>query len=84
MLVTIDCSDFLPLKENEYKILYLEEMNCPHDDMTLISNDTVKTFPELKLDNILRKIVFNYQYAIDLNTKYIKEESVSKNIMVKI
>lgn len=83
LLVAIDCSDLLPLKENEYKIIYLEELNCPHVDKAF-SNESVKIFPELKLDNILRRIVFNYQYAIDLNTKYIKEESVSKNIMVSI
>lgn len=71
----------MPLRQNEYKIVHIKEIDC----IEINQNDNaIKYLPQLKENNILKKITINYSYLSDINAKYIKEQTIHKNIQVKL
>lgn len=81
MKVNVDCEDFLPLKEDEYKIITLKE---PNEFCEKIMNEETfcKFLPQLKPDNVLKRITLSYSYFSDINSAYLKEETIFKDILV--
>jgi len=79
--VQLDCEDLLPLQENHYKIIHLKESEA-------ISNfigdqyNFYKNLPELKSNNVLKRITLTFSYFSDVNSAYLKEETIYKDIQV--
>lgn len=71
----------MPLEENEYKIIHLKEKDLPYD-LNSDKHNFFKELPELKNDNILKRITLNFTYFSDVNSAYIKEETIFKEIKV--
>ena len=73
----------LPLKEDQYKIIHLKE---PDSASGLIPEkdkyNYLKDLPELKTNNVLKRITLTFTYFSDMDSTYTKEETIFKDIQV--
>lgn len=71
------------MKEDEYRIIHLKEPS----EMQDFSNDHCnfyKALPELKGNNVLKRITLSFSYFSDINSAYLKEDTIYKDISVKM
>lgn len=82
MKVNLDCEDFIPLEEDQYKIIHLKESDSILEKIP-DENNFYRDLPELKHNNVLKRITLNFTYISDINSAYLKEETIFKDIEVK-
>ena len=74
----------MPLKEDQYKIIHLKEPDFLSGGAISDKDkyNYLKDLPELKANNVLKRITLTFTYFSDINSVYIKEETIFKDIQV--
>jgi len=71
----------VPLEEDQYKIVHLKEEDILADFIS-DKHNYYKDLPELKTNNVLKRITLTFTYFSDMNSLYLKEETIFKEIQV--